>query len=417
MMNMLKLIQFFSNKLFSKLINKYYATKLVSKPSKLIQIVSMPLRHWLINAKKRDLFLAAMRIAEELGWESALRFVRESNTYKRPRALNIILANQHISSELAWQSYLNEYLNSFHLQPVYQIPKKANKFDGISSKAKEFSQPTELISIVMTAFNAAATIEKSVDSILNQTIKNIQLIIVDDCSTDDTWQVIQRLVQKDGRVNAIKNSYNVGPYVSKNIGLRFAQGKYFTCHDADDWAHPQRIENDYLALNNNSASVHAVVSCMLRMYRTGEFSKFAKLDTFPYDGVARIAPVTLFMETEFFKKYFGAWDCVRFGGDNEILERCKKVLGSKIYFNDTIALISLDSPNSLTNHPVTGVSRTEGPSLDRLNYAKSFRQWHQTIDLSNCRLEFTALHDKYVVPPSMRVNADDFDKNNESISV
>jgi len=107
--------------------------------------------------------------------------------------------------------------------------------------AEDAIQRGPLVSIIMTACNEEAYLETAVRSILNQTWKNLELIIVDDCSTDGTNQLAVRLGRQDARIRLVKLDRNVGTWQSKNVGLELAQGEYITMHDADDWSHPSKI--------------------------------------------------------------------------------------------------------------------------------------------------------------------------------
>lgn len=89
-----------------------------------------------------------------------------------------------------------------------------------------------LISVIVPAYNAEKTIKKSVNSILNQTYKNIELIVVNDGSSDNTEKVIKEI--EDNRIKLISKK-NEGPSIARNVGIREAKGDYITFLDADDY--------------------------------------------------------------------------------------------------------------------------------------------------------------------------------------
>jgi hypothetical protein len=103
-------------------------------------------------------------------------------------------------------------------------------------------QQGPLVSIIMTAYNEEAYLETAVNSILNQTWKNLELIIVDDSSTDGTNQLAVKLSHQDSRIRPVTLDRNVGTWQSKNVGLELAQGEYIMMHDADDWSHPSKLQ-------------------------------------------------------------------------------------------------------------------------------------------------------------------------------
>lgn len=103
---------------------------------------------------------------------------------------------------------------------------------------------TKLLLIVMPAYNSEKTINDAITSIRNQTHKNFRLIIVDDCSTDNTYKIALKHT-KDRRVILYRNSRNMGAYYSRNAGMYYAQNRqweFFTTHDADDVSQPTRYE-------------------------------------------------------------------------------------------------------------------------------------------------------------------------------
>ncbi|MBP8689291.1 glycosyltransferase [Patescibacteria group bacterium] len=114
-------------------------------------------------------------------------------------------------------------------------------------------QNNPLVSVLMTAYNAEKYIGLAIESILNQTYKNFEFIIIEDCSTDKTWNIIQRYVKKDKRIIATKNEVNLNAGGSSNKGLKLCKGKYIVRMDADDWSYPDRIEKQvkYMETNND----------------------------------------------------------------------------------------------------------------------------------------------------------------------
>ena len=99
----------------------------------------------------------------------------------------------------------------------------------------------DLVSVIMPSFNTVKYIEKSIESVLNQTYKNLELIIVDDCSTDNTDEIIKPLLS-DKRIKYIKNEKNSGAAVSRNKAMAAAQGKWIAFLDSDDIWEKDKLE-------------------------------------------------------------------------------------------------------------------------------------------------------------------------------
>ena len=104
---------------------------------------------------------------------------------------------------------------------------------------------TPKISVLMPAYNAEKYIGEAIESILNQTFKDFEFIIVDDCSTDKTWEIIQRFAIIDTRIVALKNKINLGIAGNRNKLISLASGKYVLWQDADDISMRYRAEKQY----------------------------------------------------------------------------------------------------------------------------------------------------------------------------
>ena len=90
-----------------------------------------------------------------------------------------------------------------------------------------------LVSIIMPSYNTANYISESINSVMNQTYKNWELIIVDDCSTDNTDEIVKKFL-KDKRIRYFKNNKNSGAAISRNKALREAKGRWIAFLDSDD---------------------------------------------------------------------------------------------------------------------------------------------------------------------------------------
>lgn len=105
--------------------------------------------------------------------------------------------------------------------------------------------------IYMPNYNYARYLPGAVKSLLKQTYKDFELIIVDDCSTDNSWDIIQRLARLDRRIRAYRTKRNIGQYAIGNLCARMTEAKYFSCHDADDISLPNRLATQMRFLKGN----------------------------------------------------------------------------------------------------------------------------------------------------------------------
>lgn len=107
-----------------------------------------------------------------------------------------------------------------------------------------------LVSVIMGVYNGTATLGEAIRSILDQTYQNIEFIICDDASTDDTWEQLQSWAQRDSRISLIRNTHNLGAGGARNCCLERAQGSYIAIMDADDISMPSRLEQQIEVLMN-----------------------------------------------------------------------------------------------------------------------------------------------------------------------
>lgn len=99
-----------------------------------------------------------------------------------------------------------------------------------------------LVSIIMPTFNSIDTLKESIDSILNQTYENWELLITDDASTDGTQEILKAYVVKDSRIKVFFNDFNQGAGASRNISIENSCGRYIAFLDSDDLWHNEKLE-------------------------------------------------------------------------------------------------------------------------------------------------------------------------------
>ena len=123
-----------------------------------------------------------------------------------------------------------------------------------------------LVSVLMSVYNGAPTLEKAAASVLAQTYRNLELILCDDASTDDTWRIMQRIAAQVARVTVFQNKTNRGLGASLNGCLSRAGGEYIARQDADDISDPDRIERTMDFLLSSGAPYAA---CGVRVFDDG----------------------------------------------------------------------------------------------------------------------------------------------------
>lgn len=282
----------------------------------------------------------------------------------------LLLANTEPREPTRLLGQLNSFFGAYGLQGVALngsgvVPRVSNL---VSNYADSVVQGP-LVSVLMAAHNAADRIGVAIDSVLKQTYVNLELIIIDDASCDDTWRTVLSYAAQDHRVRGIRLKENVGPFVAKNVALEYARGEFVTCHDSDDWSHPKKIELQTIPLLTRSDLV-------------GTMSSWVRLDNDGYYYARQVFPLLrmnqsslLFRRRKVLEK-IGIWDAVKTGADSEYVARLSLAFGRAAIMRLRVPLsIGSHWSGSLMNSSHTGYDRNS-VSLPRLEYWEAWTRWH-----------------------------------------
>ncbi|MGB9902665.1 glycosyltransferase family 2 protein [Methanothrix sp.] len=122
--------------------------------------------------------------------------------------------------------------------------------------SKENTHPiTALVSIITPCHNSSEFISQTIDSVLAQTYGNWEMIIVDDCSTDSTVQIVEDYLKKDSRIRLIRLGRNCGPAVARNRAIEEARGRYIAFLDSDDIWLPEKLEKQTAFMRENDVDL------------------------------------------------------------------------------------------------------------------------------------------------------------------
>ncbi|MBE6149305.1 MAG: glycosyltransferase [Firmicutes bacterium] len=170
-------------------------------------------------------------------------------------------------------------------------------------------------SIIMPVFNSESTLEISINSVINQTYSNWELIVIDDGSTDNSFQILENFKEKDERIRIFKQE-NAGPGIARNNGINKSSGDYILFLDADDYYELDLIEK-VNSLNEKSSQDLIFISMInedkigkvKNIIKVGEFSKYKKEDylnmvimgTLPWGPCSKIVKKDIIKDTLFLK--------------------------------------------------------------------------------------------------------------------
>ena len=107
------------------------------------------------------------------------------------------------------------------------------------------------VTVLVAAYNAEKYLEACLDSLVNQTLKDIQIVCIDDASTDSTPAILQKYADKDSRIQILRRNQNAGQAVARNMGIEVADGDYITMLDADDTMSADALEQAVKILDSD----------------------------------------------------------------------------------------------------------------------------------------------------------------------
>jgi hypothetical protein len=284
--------------------------------------------------------------------------------------LNLLLSGAEPALPSQQLQYVNAFLAAYALTPLVLLD--SARPPGPMNLASAVAHPPSrgpLVSVLMTAFNAGQRIMPAISSLQAQSYQDIEIIVIDDASTDDTGQIVQALAATDSRVIYKRLPRNVGTFVAKGIGLCQARGEFVTCHDSDDWSHPLRIERQVRPLIDMPKVVFTT-SNWVRMQDDGKF--YART----VSPLTRFNPASPMFRKELVQQHAGGWDSVRTGADSEFAARLTLVFGQHARHRVAQPLaFGAHRPGSLMTAEDTGYSIT-GMSPIRLQYWESWGHHH-----------------------------------------
>ncbi len=130
---------------------------------------------------------------------------------------------------------------------------------------------TPLVSIIVPVYNSAPYVERCITSLINQTYNNIEIIVINDGSTDDSASILSKLTVQDTRINLITQE-NQGVCIARNNGIAKATGDYLLFVDGDDYVDPDYVENMVTAATSNNSDL-VISGYKTEEYETGKYTE------------------------------------------------------------------------------------------------------------------------------------------------
>lgn len=314
---------------------------------------------------------------------------------------DLYLAAANLESSITEkEKWLNTIFDQYQIENIEIMTDKPTIYDGLKARINRTSDdvqvPLPKVSVIIPVYNSENSVQTAIQSLLNQTWSNIEILVVDDCSTDHTLQIVREFAKKDKRIKVLSTEANSGAYVARNIALAQASGEFVTINDGDDWSHPEKIKSQVEHLINNpkvigNFSQQARATDDLKFYRRGKpgIYIFPNMSSFMF----RRQPVV---------EKLGFWDSVRFAGDSEFVKRVKLIFGEKSVVNLKTAPLSFQRQSESS---LTGSSAFGFPGFfmgARKEYVEAHEHFHATN--KNLKYDFPQKVRPFPVPEPMLPN-------------
>ncbi|MGO1628998.1 MAG: glycosyltransferase family 2 protein, partial [Microbacterium sp.] len=299
---------------------------------------------------RSDAYIFAEAAALEGQHREAARLFRETKLARRdPMQFQLMDLNarhkrglERSENREAWAERINAVYESEGLAPItFHEPLRGTLLDSLTSAAPARTVDGPLVSVLVPTFNGSELIGTTLDSLVNQTWKNLEIIVVDDFSDSTHRERLHEVCARYEDVTLLLQPENLGAYMARNRALAVASGEFITVHDDDDWSHPQKLElqvNHLLEDSSQSAN-------MSRHARASEDLLLTRINNNPSFSQPNFSSL---MARRVLIEQLGGWDTVNRGADAEFRDRLVKFTGQPVEVVGTV-------PHSFT--------RTHGASL------------------------------------------------------
>lgn len=285
--------------------------------------------------------------------------------------LRVDLANPAVdpaSDEQAWTDTFNEVFLG-DVAPVRLAPPAAGAtgFDRLTTDVPAGTTGGDLVTVIISSFRPGPELATSVRSVLAQTWRDLEVLVIDDASGPEYAQVYRDVAAIDPRVRVLVQAENAGTYAARNRAIDEAQGVYVTFQDADDWAHPERIQRSVEALESNSL-VSGVRTTAVKL--SDDLVLARRLNTIRQP----VAPTLMFRRAQVWP-LFGSFDPVRKAADTEFHFRLDAALpGGTVDLKQTLQLMRM-SAGSLSRDEFRSGWRHPA----RMLYRSAMLTWHDEL--------------------------------------
>ena len=280
--------------------------------------------------------------------------------------------------DLARLALLNRMFRESNLEEVSLLdPARGFTFGNLSvvqGCLPAIHQP-EKISALLTAHNAEALLSAAVVNILGQTWRNLELVVVDDASTDSSWKIVERLATQDPRIVCVRNAVSKGVYQARNRALSLATGDFIATFDCDEWCHPQMLQTQVQAMRMEPETRLAFPG---EAWVSPDMKYVLRLRGNSTEYLRRSSRTSLIRRRDF--QWLDKWDGVAAHADDEFVQRARAIWGDQavrdVFPNVPMALrLKLSTSRRSMEEP----DFRSPTSATRQEYARQAEFWRRTV--------------------------------------
>ncbi|WP_407352681.1 glycosyltransferase [Luteimonas sp. R10] len=268
-----------------------------------------------------------------------------------------------------WSGYFGSlFLTSDVEAPTLGAETDSEPFDRLTCTPAGDIVDGPLVSVILTTWQPDIGLRTAISSLLSQSWRNLEIIVVDDASPDRFAAMLHEVEALDPRIRLVRLPLNGGTYLARNAGLRQARGDFVTGQDSDDWSHPRRIELQATELMKNQR----LVATTSHALRCDPSLMFGSPGTMP----RRENASSLMFRRQPVLDAVGFYDATRKAGDTEFMLRIQAVFGERSHkvLEQNLAMIRL-SRGSLSNAEFRPGWRHPA----RFAYRRGYEYWHSTV--------------------------------------
>lgn len=223
-----------------------------------------------------------------------------------------------------WFEEVNAVLSDDGLEPIGLAPGSEAPIDRILCAPSSFVDEGPEVTVIIPTYDPGPRIETAVESLVVQSYRNLQILIMDDATPEERARDLDRWEERDDRIRVIHLPENAGTYRARNIAVsQYATGEFITVHDDDDWSHPRKIE---LQVNQLLSSPETLANVSM-LSRTTESLQFARINNNAVFTQRNFS--SLMIRRSVFDE-LGYWDVVNRSADAEMYDRIVAVTGQPI---------------------------------------------------------------------------------------